>query len=150
VQVDVFLLSDAATAAADGKLYIHGGGITRINAPTLPITVPVTLAVSLALDADELGRDFHFVWRVVGPDGSPVIPQSEADATAEGRFQGAIEGEQSHLQFTLTMALPISQEGIHRLTLEVDSELVREITLPVVIVPPEPSTAPPPEPSGAP
>jgi hypothetical protein len=40
LRLETFLLADHAVATSDGKLYIHGGGITRINAPIIPVALP--------------------------------------------------------------------------------------------------------------
>jgi hypothetical protein len=147
MRVDVFLLADAATVA-DGKLYVHGGGITRINTHVLPLLVPTTLTVRFAMEARELEEAHRFSWVVRNPDGSLLMPEAVLDSSP-GEKAELIEGEEGYLQLTIQMPLMVQHAGVHRVTFSVDGEIVRDMTVPVVLLESSPTPALPPAPNRA-
>lgn len=72
MKVRAFLVSDAVTTA-QGKIYIHGGGITKI-AGSFPVTQP-TLGVLLRLEREDepLGTDHHIAIRLLSPDNDQLV-----------------------------------------------------------------------------
>ncbi len=71
MRLDLFMLADGASAA-DGKLYIHGGAITRVSPPTLPSPpIILTVVARFLVDVEELGEaavPLTVTW--TRPDGS--------------------------------------------------------------------------------
>lgn len=131
MRVDVFLLSDAATVA-EGKLYVHGGGISRINAISLPMPVQLTLTVRVVLDAEEVPEVHRFSFSVTDPDGSHMLPPAVLETSGDEPVEGRVEGEEIALQFTLGMGLSFPRAGIYRFGLTVDEEHLRETRVAVV------------------
>ena len=89
-----FILADAVTFTADGKYFIHGGGVDRIFAAHFPWTHPQLAAfVTLVPEADDVpGSDRHLEIEFVDEDDQPIeariggnfrIPPSDA---SRGRF----------------------------------------------------------------
>jgi hypothetical protein len=72
MKIRAFLISDAITTA-QGKLYIHGGGITKI-AGSFPLTQP-TLGVLLRLEREDepLGTDHHIAIHLLDPEGGQIV-----------------------------------------------------------------------------
>lgn len=70
--LESLLLADNA-AAAGGKLYVHGGGITRITPPTLPWVQPLLTVVLrlLADDVADLMAEHSVAMRWWTPPASP-------------------------------------------------------------------------------
>jgi Family of unknown function (DUF6941) len=135
MRLDAFLLADAARVADDGKLYIHGGGVTKIEAPSLPWLVP-RLSVALRFQVED--EDFDG-WppgmvRLVfqAPDRGEilhaVLPFPDEPPT------GGVEGEEVFLQLVLNLEpLPVAITGAHRFELSLDERMLRVLPLPVVL-----------------
>ncbi len=128
----MFMLADAA-AAFNGKLYIHGGGIGRIDAPVIPWAQPsMALVARFLLKEEELGKPRRLGIRLLDPDGAHAMPPADAEGALE-RPGEVVEGEEFHLQLVLTVGpVLFAREGIFRFELRVDGKTAREIPLPVV------------------
>jgi hypothetical protein len=144
MQLDTFMLADAATGTPDGKLFIHGGGITRINPPVLPWTQPqLAIVARLLMDPDDWDATHELQLLVLDPDGALVMPPAPIPVTAPPRPQAA-EGEEQYVQLALGLASPtFAREGTYRVELRLGERLLRSLPLSVVAVRPEP-----PAPSG--
>lgn len=132
MRFDFALLADAAQVV-DGKLYVHGGGLTRLNAASLPWVQPLSVCMRLGPDAhDDLSREWQFEVVVIGPEDNPIF----AHRTPIRLQQPAIaiaEGEQPGVLLALTLgALVVHAYGPHRVTLALDGA---ETELPFAVVP---------------
>jgi hypothetical protein len=95
VRLDFFVLADAANVA-DGKIYIHGGGLTRFNVLQFPSPMPQVAAVArFIVEDDDLGRPQPVTidWR--GPGGGVFQGVTgevlvEAIGRAEGEDRGVV------------------------------------------------------------
>jgi hypothetical protein len=136
LRLDAFLLADYA-ANAEGKLYVSGGGISRLNLPMFPFFVPMLSVVTRFVVEDEADYRPHTVRvRLESPDGVELIPGDAASFDVD-RPTGMAEGEERSLQLVLNYGgIPILEEGIYTLTVELDDEVRRRMTLPAVHVPP--------------
>ena len=134
MELDSFLLADAASVA-DGKLYVHGGGITRIAAPELPWVHPqLAIVIRLRLDPDDLqDKGATLQVRLFAPDGSFVVPNADVPLPAGQRTPKA-EGEEGFAQVVLTVApVPFEREGTYLLEVALDGRPIREMRIPVVL-----------------
>ncbi len=144
MRVDHLLLADAATGA-DGKIYIHGGGITRISPPGVPFILPqLAVVIRLLVDEDEPDRPQQLVVRLTDPAGDLVLPPAMVEVNAaevEGlkswtpeTASGWAVDEERALNVMLTIAgIPLTREGTHRLSLSIDDDEVRTMSLPVLV-----------------
>lgn len=130
MHLESFILADAATVA-EGKLYVHGGGISRINAPSLPLAMQLTAAIRLIIDREDLGRSHQVMLVVVDPDGSMLMPPISFEPVFEDRNPQMLPDEEQSLQVTLGMGLQFSRAGTYRIKLTVDEEVLRDMPLPV-------------------
>lgn len=133
MRLDTCLLADAATATPDGKLFIHGGGISRITPPVLPWTHPL-LAVVLRfeLEAGDADRTHELALALVSPKGDQMLSPVPTLEVPPQRTR-AVEGEESYLQAALQFAtIPFASEGIYTLEVRVDGANVRSVPLAVV------------------
>jgi hypothetical protein len=82
MKVRAFLIADAVTTA-QGKSYVHGGGITQI-AGEFPVTQPI-LYVLLRLEREDerLGSDHGVAIRLFTPTGEQMV-----ELTANYRLPG--------------------------------------------------------------
>jgi hypothetical protein len=126
VKVDFFILADAASAA-EGKLYLHGGAITRLNLASLPAAVTLAGAVRLLVDESDPTKPpqrFGVEWH--RPDGTLLGPALEAETPPEPQQEGLREGEERGLLVILTFALVIDAYGPHEVRVTLDGEHAAE------------------------
>lgn len=134
MRLDVCLLAEAA-AGYDGKLFVHGGGVTRIVAPIIPWTHPqLALVVRLELEDGDTQQEHELAVQIEDPSGDPIVPRATFPIQV-GEFLG-VEGEGAYVNFALTISpLTFGRAGLHRFLIEVNGDPVRTLTLPVVIQP---------------
>jgi hypothetical protein len=134
VRLDTFMLADSV-AAFNGQLYIHGGGITRINAPSLPWVQPqLAFVARIQVDPGE----------VIGPHltVTTFLPNGEQDGDAltfalpDYPPPERTPGEETFIQAAVNPGnFLFEQEGVYRFELRVGDELLRDLHLPVVVDP---------------
>ena len=134
--------ADAVTVA-EGKFYVHGGGITRVMASALPFPIHIAFLVRLALSEEEVGGPHAFAFTFVGPDEAVVGPPLQTMSTPT-EIAPLAEGEERFQVIAVTVAgMAFSQVGPHRLEVRVDGELLGSTALAVVL---DPAAPPPPSP----
>lgn len=132
MRLEAFLLADAATATPDGKLYIHGGGITRLTAAVLPLVSQLALVVRLAVDVDDFKQEHTFSFSLADPDGGIVVPPVPLKVAAQEPPK-LPEGEERFLQLAIGLGpVTFSRAGLYRLKLTVNNRTLRSMNLPVV------------------
>lgn len=132
MRIDTCILADAA-AVHDGKLFIHGGGVTRINAPQLPIGTTLTLVIRLQVELEDFGREHKLSFSISDPDGAFVIPPQDAAFGSEGGHpEDAVPDEELYWTLPIGLgAILFARAGTHRLKVKVDDQ-ERVVPLPVV------------------
>ncbi len=131
MRLDTFLLSESASAFR-GQLYIHGGGVTRVDALFVPWVVsPISLVVRIQLDPPEIETGADFELRFVRPDGEPdeqpfrlpIHPRSSSELDPE---------EEHYVQVCIGLGTyTFEQEGIYRFELWHGEDCLRSLALPV-------------------
>lgn len=134
MRLDTILIADHAASTPDGKMYINGAGITRLNVPMLPFALPLFAVVARwKVEPEDVGSHSLLV-RVVSPSGIDLLP-SESVPVDVVENPTSVEGEERHLQMAMNFGgLPVLEEGVYTLSIEMDGEVQREVTLPVVAV----------------
>jgi hypothetical protein len=135
MRLDTCLLADAATTTPDGKMFIHGGGITRLTPPTLPWTHPtLTLVLRFELEAEDVGVAHEILLGLESPAGEAMLTPAPT-IKVPGAAARAIPGEESYLQTVFQIAgIPIATDGIYRLSVALDGEPLR--VLPIAVISP--------------
>lgn len=138
MKLDTFLLADAAATAPNKKLFIHGGGITRIDAPDFPY-LQTQFGIVLRFSCDDetdAGADHTFGFRILQPDGSELYPAVEAPIHAPPDHHKWVEGEEV-FRSVVIQAGPVAFEGpgVYAIEIKLDGEVVRTAALPVVHAP---------------
>ncbi len=120
MRFDFALLADYAQVV-DAKLYVQGGGLTRLNVPSLPWMQPVAVCMRLEPDDDDdLGREWQFGIAVLGP-GEVLIAQHETPLTLSRPETEITEGEERGVLVALTLSgLVVQAYGPHRVRLSLD------------------------------
>jgi hypothetical protein len=134
VRFDFALLADAAQVV-EAKLYVQGGGLTRLTATSVPWMQPLAVCMRLAPDPDDdLGREWQFEVAVLGPEENAIFAH-RTPVTLRRPAIAVAEGEQPSVLLAVTLgALMFHGYGPHRVTLALDGA---ETELPFVVVPPE-------------
>jgi hypothetical protein len=126
VKLDFFMLADDASAP-DGKVYIHGGAITRAYPPNYPAPFVVTAVTRVLVDPDEIDGPPHpfsvewFAPRDIAPSGvarTDIIPSKPTT--------GVREGEDIGIVIVARMAVQLPQPGSYRVRVRLDGEVVCE------------------------
>lgn len=119
MRFDFALLADAAQVA-EGKLYVQGGGLTRMTAPTVPWMQPLAICMRLEPDADDdLSREWPFEVVVVGPGDNTIFAHQTPIMLQRPGIEAA-EGEEPGVLLALTIGtLTVQSYGPHRVTLTV-------------------------------
>lgn len=133
MKLRVFLVADAVSLGEAGKFFVHGGGITRIEAESFPLTQPqLSVLVRLEREDEGLGTDHQLVVQVIQPDGSHL-----ADLKTNYRIPGSADGD---FPMTVNFAggfsgLRFEQPGLYQVAIVNDEvELDR---LPLLLEKPE-------------
>jgi hypothetical protein len=134
MELETFLLADAA-AGADGKLYIHGGGLTRITPPMLPWLQPqLALVLIFRADPEELAQPHEFQLTLLDPDGAAAMPAVEDEIAPAEHLAAAVPGEESHLHIVLTLSpVRFTRVGAYRFNVAIDGREAGGVNLPVVL-----------------
>jgi hypothetical protein len=133
MRLDSFLLADAATANADGRVYIHGGGITRFDVPGLPFGTPLSIYLRFIVDDDELSSPHEFEIEFTDPTGARVIPLPTL-TFQPGEVINLPEGEEQYMQMALQFGqVGFTRAGVHTLVVRCDGKELRRMTLPVAV-----------------
>ena len=135
MRFDFVLLADAAQVL-EGKLYIQGGGLTRLTAPTVPWMQPLAICMRLeSVDDDDLSRDWQFEVAVFGPDEN-VLAEHRTPIALHRPDMAIAEGEQAGVVLlALTLSgLVVHSYGPHKVRVAIDGA---EEELRFAVVPPE-------------
>jgi hypothetical protein len=132
MRLDTFLLAEAA-AGHEGKLFVHGGGITRIAAPVLPWTHPqLALVIRVAVDDEDREGSHEIGVRIEDPTGAPLAPPF--DFPVDVSEVTSVQGEEAFINLVLTVSpLTFGRDGIHQVSVELDGRPARTLRLPVVV-----------------
>lgn len=144
MRLDMAILADAATAPPDGKLYIHGGGITRITAPVLPWTQPqLAIVARFLVESGDEHESHALEVTLASPQGQNIFPPAAIEIPTH-EFPGPpLEGEERFMQMALAIAaLTFAVEGVYRINLTLDGEHIRSLPLAVVGTPAQGPPAP--------
>lgn len=140
MRLGMLMLADNA-AGADGKLYIHGGGISRITPPTIPWTHPMlTLVLRLDFDSiDDILARHELVFAILDPEGTTIAGPGDLTLDRDEPPPGILKGEPLYTHVALTIApITFEREGLHEVHIDLDGAPAIRLALPVAAVPTPP------------
>jgi hypothetical protein len=84
LKLDYVLLAEAASSG-EGKQFLHGAGLRRVDVPVLPILVQVAVAMRFTADLREAGDRHTLQIRIEQPSGGDLLetPPLEIDVPAD-------------------------------------------------------------------
>src|SRR5262245_47869243 len=136
MHVETLILADNAVAA-EGKLYLHGAGISRITPPQLPWPHPM-LSFVIRLEADDM-EDFlashELTLSIDDPDGNVLLPPNTLTMSHSEPPQ-LLDGEPLYANLVFTVApILFRKEGLHSVKIELDAKPAAAVPLPVGLHP---------------
>ena len=122
MEPDFLILAEAAEVIQN-KLYMLGGGWTRLNASTFPVIHRLAVAAGILIGSDEAGRHSFAVEVRRDGEGAPV-------ASVAGAFQAGGDTEQpspprQRVVLTWDLNVTIDSPGEYMVELHLDGETAK-------------------------
>ena len=130
MQVDFVILADAAHVA-EGKLYLMGGGWTRLFARQVPFVHALAIAVGFLVPWDETNEPHDFELKIVSEDGQSVSPPMHGEMEV-GRPPGIKKGTEQRGMIAVSTTVEFPHLGRYEIRLSADGELVKTAAFDVV------------------
>jgi hypothetical protein len=125
MRVDFFMLADGASVA-EGKVYIHGGAITRVHAASYPSPpIAITAVARFLVDPADAESSHRVSIEWLQPNGvawPPISTEIPIDQVME-RFR---EGEEQGVLIVANSLISFEMPGSHEVRLRLDDQIVRE------------------------
>jgi hypothetical protein len=138
MRLESVILADAVSTPPDGKFYVMGGGISKLNPIQLPAAFPLGILVRFELEEGEPLANHRLAIRLLDPADQDILQgRAEVPIMIPDEVPQWADGEQRILSATVNVGgVPITREGVHRMILALDGEPVSERSLPVILVQP--------------
>ena len=133
MKFDFAMLADAAQVV-EGKLYVQGGALTRIAAPSLPWLQPFGLCMRLWPEGPDEGGpgDHQFSVEITDPNGNVTFAHELPIQLVRPNLPLA-PGEDAAVIIAVTLAgLPVQSYGLHKIAIRLDDARTE---VPVTVVP---------------
>jgi hypothetical protein len=135
VELDAFILADAATVVGD-KFFVHGGGMTVYEVPGLPCPIPLSVLIRFLLKEGDFDKEHRLELTLRGQTGLPNIDPVEITALQQAPLPSAVvDGQQQFLQIALGLPAVAVREGLYKVEMRVDGKLRKTAPFPVVVNP---------------
>ncbi len=127
--LDFVLLAD--DAAAEGrKLYIHGGGLRRIEAPVIPVATHLAIAARFTAELAEAGDRHRLGTRLMGRRGEQIVAFPDVPIVIPPRDELGEDWEEISVATVLNFpAIVFFEEGWHTFRIDLDGEHLRDLRL---------------------
>ncbi len=133
MELETLIVADAVSTPPDGKFYVHGGGISRVEVPELPFPMPLGILLRFKLEEADLTRSHTVGVVLLGPANVPNVPGVEFDFQTPDEMPMLAEGEDLFINVGLQINGVAVRGGLHRLQVDVDGKRVRDMPIPVVV-----------------
>jgi hypothetical protein len=133
LELDSFLIADGAYGSPEGKIYIHGGGITRLNPLWVPWLQPqLAFMIRLKAEPEDFGEHHVVTIAFIDPAGEEGERSTIAHEFGPIGPPEAIEGEDLFLQLFLTISpIPFNRAGLYHVAVRVDGDELRRDPFPI-------------------
>lgn len=131
MNLDYILLAEAA-AAGEGKQFLHGAGLRRIDAPQIPFVAQAAIALRFTASLEEAGDRHVLQIRLVQPSGEQLFetPPLQIDVPSE---VGQPDSDELGINMAVEGSFPFQQAGWHVFHVSLDEEPLAELRLRVVL-----------------
>lgn len=133
MELETLIVADGVSTPPDGKFYIHGGGISRVEVPQLPFPMPLGVLLRFRVDDDDLLRSHRIALVLIGPRGVPNVPGVEFDLAAPDDLPEAVAGEERFTNVGLQINAVAVLGGLYHLQVDLDGKRVRNVPIPVIV-----------------
>ena len=134
--VDCFMLCDGVQVA-NGKLFILGGGWSRLTTSTLPVQRSLELAVRVVVPWLETNRPISFKLHLEDEDGRALLPEPVTAEVRVGRPATLADGSDQSVPFVLRIGnANLARSGRYILSLRQGEETVARTTFDLVVTEP--------------
>jgi hypothetical protein len=140
LNLDFALIAEAA-AAANGKLYLHGAGVRKLDVPILPWNLSLAIVLRFTALPAEQGDSHDLSVFVQAPDGRRVIEGATLSMMVAEPMSP--EADELGLIGVMEFAFGVAEEGWWQFDLRLDEEPLEVLRLKIVVAPPDPTQAPP-------
>lgn len=124
MEADYLMLADSAQVVGE-KLYLLGGGWTMLNAPQLPFSLPIGIAVGINVEWMETNRRHSFKLELRHEDdGGQVLVSVEGEFEA-GRPPGIPAGMVQKVQMAFNVTPKFERPGPYVAQLMLDNQSAR-------------------------
>ncbi len=134
MRLKALLVADHASVDASGKIYVNGGGITRLTTPLPGILPFLSLLALFVVDEDDLHQEHSAQIRISGPDGSQLADLPEHKIGPLERKAEPYEDQYFTIVVTVG-GLPLAKAGRYTFELRVDDKPAGEVSVAVIQAP---------------
>jgi Family of unknown function (DUF6941) len=132
VKLDFIMLADEADAAGH-KLYIHGAGLRRIDAPELPWRASVAVAAQFSAALDEAGNRHDLRAQLTAPSGALMAELPQFPIQLPPTEEIPPDWEELALVAVIKLeGIPFQEEGWHLFRFTLDEQPLDEIRMRIV------------------
>lgn len=130
--LDYILLAEAA-ASGEGKQFLHGAGLRRIDAPQIPFLAQVAIAMRFTAGVEEAGDEHVVRFRVTRPSGDELLETPPLEIQVSGDVGADAEEIGVHLMVEGTFNFPEVGWYVFHVTLD-DEPLGEPLRLRIVLI----------------
>ncbi len=133
MELETLVVADAVSTPPDGKFYVHGGGISRLEVPTLPFPMQLGILLRFRIDENDLTRSHRVGVVLIGPANLPNVPGIEFDLAPPEELPTLAPSEERFTNVGMQINGVAVRAGLHRLQVDLDGERVRNVPIPVIV-----------------
>ncbi|MFZ0659939.1 MAG: hypothetical protein WAM05_14540 [Candidatus Binataceae bacterium] len=110
MKIESPILADAAQAA-NGKLFILGGGWSIYRSASYPVPVQLGLAFVVSLNANEVGARYPLGITIADEAGVPVVPPMQGQINVGPPAPGSPKGSPIKMPFAINIGVQVPRVG---------------------------------------
>jgi hypothetical protein len=134
MELETLIVADAVSTPPDDKFYVHGGGISRLEVPTLPFPMQLGVLLRFKIEKDDLTHSHRVGVVLIGPANVPNVPGIEFDLAPPEELPALAPGEERFANVGMQINGVAVRAGLHRLQVDLDGKRVRDVPIPVIVV----------------
>jgi hypothetical protein len=134
VKLDFAFLADGAVVA-NNKVYAHGAGLRRVDVPTLPWSLQLSLAIRLTVGLDEPDAVHAIQVRLFAPSGDQVAEYAPLTLNLAKPEPMPSDWDEISAFAVIEFVLGVGEAGWWRFEVTLDEEPLSTLPLKVAVAP---------------
>lgn len=126
MEIEFLIIADAVEAA-NGKLYMIGGGWDRWTSHTYPSPIRMGIAIGLLVPWDETNEKHRIRVSVNDADGQRVLPDIGAEVEV-GRPPGMTPGSTQRAMLAINAGFPLQKPGRYEVSVVAPTGAEQKVT----------------------